>query len=67
MSQNELDLSRLPEDAQQSLRDYYELLLERHGGGSEFDPTDYRGAIDVHREAKERIDSLRKEWSRDVG
>ena len=67
MSHNELDLSRLPQEAQQSLRDYYELLLREHRDSSEFDPTDFRGSIDVERTLKDKLKSLRKEWTRDVG
>lgn len=70
MSRDEIDLSLLPEEGRKSLRNYYELLLERYRDRSEdsdeFDPTEYRGSIDVDREAEKKLESLRDEWSRDV-
>lgn len=70
MSSQEIDLSLLPEEGRENLRNYYELLLERYRDRSddsgEFDPTDYRGSIDVDRETKKKLESLRDEWSRDV-
>ena len=70
MSSQDIDLSLLPEEGRENLRNYYQLLLERYRGRSddsdEFDPTEYRGSIDVDRETKEKLESLRDEWSRDV-
>jgi hypothetical protein len=66
MSRRNLDTSDLPEEAWESLRDYYEFLRQRYVGDDEpaaFDPTKYRGAVDVGlNETEKRLDSLRDEW-----
>jgi len=70
MSSQDIDLSLLPEEGRESLRNYYELLLERYrersGDSGEFDPTEYRGSIGVEGDTKQKLKSLRDEWSRDV-
>lgn len=70
MSTDDIDLTLLSEAGRQNLRNYYQLLLERDREQSEqkdeFDPTRYRGVIDVDRETKMKLESLRDEWSRDV-
>ncbi len=69
MSRRILDTSDLPEEAWESLRDYYEFLRQRYADSVEepegFDPTEFRGAVDVGRnESEERLNSLRDEWNR---
>lgn len=70
MSHDDIDLSLLPEEGRESLRDYYELLLERYrehsADSGEFDPRQYRGSIEVDAKDREKVESLRDEWSRDV-
>lgn len=70
MSRQILDISDLPEEAQERLRDYYERLRHRYAKDAEaseeaFDPRKYRGAIDVADEQLgQRLRSLREEWDR---
>ena len=69
MARQMLDISDLPDEARESLQDYYDYLRERYGEQSDeagkFDPTDFRGAIDVdRRKAEERLNRLREEWDR---
>jgi len=70
MSSQDIDLSLLPEEGRESLRNYYDLLLDRYRDRSddsvEFDPTEYRGSIDVEGDTEQKLQSLREEWSRDV-
>ena len=70
MSQRVLDISDLPDEAQQQLRDYYEYLRHRYGTDAasapeEFDPARYRGAINVPGDdLQQRLNVLRDEWER---
>ena len=71
MSRRLLDISDLPDQAQQQLRDYYDYLRQRYGTGAasaqeEFDPNRYRGAINVPgHDLERRLKALRDEWERD--
>ncbi|MFW5965981.1 MAG: hypothetical protein ACOCV2_00625 [Persicimonas sp.] len=69
MGRRILDTTDLPDEAWESLRDYYEFLRERYvtddSADKAFDPRRYRGAIDVDRsELEEQLASLRDEWDR---
>lgn len=70
MSSDDIDLNLLPREGREHLRNYYEFLLERYRDRSDdsgdFEPTEYRGSIDVDPEVREKLVSLRDEWSRDV-
>jgi hypothetical protein len=68
MARRILDTTDLPDEAWESLRDYYEFLRQRYSKDSEtdgFDPRQFRGAIDVDRaQLDSRLASLREEWDR---
>lgn len=69
MSRRILDTTDLPDEAWESLRDYYEFLRQHYAKddseGEGFEPRRFRGAIDVDRaELDERLASLRDEWER---
>jgi len=69
MSQSDINLSLLSDEGRESLRRYYELLLkldQQTDQSTEFDPTEYRGAIKPEKPRRKRLDSLRDEWDRNV-
>jgi hypothetical protein len=64
-----LDISSLPVNAQQELRDFYEFLKGRYSqekDRSGFTPENYRGIIEVSsEELRSQLKKLRDAWDRD--
>lgn len=71
VSQDTIQLNKLPEVAQKELLDFYEFLKQKHASAPEvnreatFSPRDFRGILRYSDPmVKQHLDELRQEWDR---